>query len=122
MPGESGRAGLRTAPVAAGWEALFDGLDSKQVNLDDCFPEPEEMEPVVREAFADIDPSGEVGEECWSDYSKKIERWRGCRPQFERFLENGPRYRDELKELVATPGATTAYGPSSSTVRTIAGP
>jgi glycerol-1-phosphate dehydrogenase [NAD(P)+] len=97
------QVGVATVPVAAGWEALFDGLDPKQVNLDDCFPEPEEMEPVVREAFANIDPSGGVGEECWSDYSKKIERWRGCRPQFERFLENWPRYRDELKELVVPP-------------------
>src|SRR5215212_4405631 len=97
------QVGVATVPVAAGWEALFDGLDPKQVNLDDCFPEPEEMEPVVREAFAVIDPSGGVGEECWSDYSKKIERWRGCRPQFESFLENWPRYRDELKELVVSP-------------------
>src|ERR687889_423421 len=49
---------------AAAWVALFDGLDPKQINLDDCFPEPEAMEPVVREAFDQIDPSGGVSEEC----------------------------------------------------------
>lgn len=97
------QVGVATVPVAAAWEALFSGLDPAKVDPDECFPEPEEVEPVVREAFAEIDPSGEVGEECWSDYSKKIERWKGCRPQFERFLENWPRYKDELREMVVPP-------------------
>jgi glycerol-1-phosphate dehydrogenase [NAD(P)+] len=97
------QVGVATVPVAAGWETLFSEFDPAKIDSDDCFPELEEMEPVVREAFANIDSSGGVGEECWSDYSKKIERWRGCRPQFERFLENWPRYRDELKELVVPP-------------------
>src|SRR5215212_8556685 len=97
------QVGVATIPVAAGWEMLFSEFDPAKIDSDYCFPEPEEMEPVVRGAFADIDPSGGVGEECWSDYSKKIERWRGCRPQFESFLENWPRYRDELKELVVPP-------------------
>ena len=97
------QVGVATVPVAAAWEALFSGLDPAKIDPDGCFPEPNEMEPVVREAFAKIDPSGGVGEECWSDYSKKTERWRGCRPQFESFLENWPRYRDELKELVVSP-------------------
>src|SRR5919199_4000306 len=94
------QVGVATVPVAAGWETLFSEFDPAKIDSDDCFPELEEMEPVVRGAFTNIDPSGGVGEECWSDYSKKIERWRGCRPQFESFLENWPRYRDELKELI----------------------
>src|SRR5215212_8657087 len=97
------QVGVATVPVAAMWEMLFSEFDPAKIDSDYCFPEPEEMEPVVRGAFADIDPSGGAGEECWSDYSKKIERWRGCRPQFESFLENWPRYRDELKELVVPP-------------------
>ena len=97
------QVGVATVPVAAAWEALFSGLDPARIDPADCFPEPEEVEPVVREAFAEIDPSGQVGEECWSDYSKKIARWKGCRPQFEGFLGNWPRYKDELKEMVVPP-------------------
>ncbi len=97
------QVGVATVPVAAAWEALFSEFDPAKIDPDDCFPEPDEVEPVVREAFAKIDPSGEVGEECWSDYSKKIERWKGCRPQFEGFLENWPRYKDELREMVVPP-------------------
>ena len=97
------QVGVATVPVSAAWEALFSGLDPAKIDPDDCFPKPDELEPVVREAFAEIDPSGEVGEECWSDYSKKIERWKGCRPQFEDFLENWPRYKGELTEMVVPP-------------------
>jgi glycerol-1-phosphate dehydrogenase [NAD(P)+] len=97
------QVGVATVPVAAAWEALFSELDPAKIDPDGCFPEPDEVKPVVREAFAEIDPSGEVGEECWSDYRKKIERWKNCRPQFEGFLENWPRYRDELKDMVVPP-------------------
>jgi glycerol-1-phosphate dehydrogenase [NAD(P)+] len=114
------QVGVATVPVAAMWEALFSGLDPAKIDPDDCFPEPEEVEPIVREAFAGIDPSGQVGEECWSDYSKKIKRWKGCRPQFEGFLANWPRYKNKLKEIVVPPvrlgnalkesGAPTRFG------------
>jgi glycerol-1-phosphate dehydrogenase [NAD(P)+] len=45
------------------------------------------LEPVVREAFAGIDPSGGVGEECWSDYAGKLALWRRSRERVERFFE-----------------------------------
>ena len=61
------------------------------------------MEPVVREAFSDLDPTGVVGEECWADYRKKLERWREQRDKLEAFLDDWPRLRGELRELVAPP-------------------
>jgi glycerol-1-phosphate dehydrogenase [NAD(P)+] len=97
------QVGVATIPVAAAWEVLFSEFDPAKIDPDDCFPEPEEMEPVVREAFAKIDPLGEVGKECWGDYSKKIERWKSCRPHFEGFLANWPQYKYELKEMVVSP-------------------
>jgi glycerol-1-phosphate dehydrogenase [NAD(P)+] len=97
------QVGVACVPVAAAWEALLDSLDPSKINVDACFPQPERMEPVVREAFAEIDPSGGVGKECWSDYSKKLERWSECRPQLENFLDNWAQYREELRGIVATP-------------------
>ncbi|MBA2712373.1 MAG: iron-containing alcohol dehydrogenase [Rubrobacteraceae bacterium] len=97
------QVGVACVTVAAAWEALFDGLDKAEIDVDACFPDPGRMEPVVRDAFAQIDSSGEVGEECWSDYSKKLERWSGCRPQLENFLRNWPQYREELRDTVAPP-------------------
>ena len=43
------------------------------------FPSAAEMEPRVRAAFAELDPSGRVGEACWRGYARKLERWNGAR-------------------------------------------
>lgn len=97
------QVGVATVPVTAAWEMLLDGLDPAKVDVGACFPDPKRMEPVVREAFDRIDPSGGVADECWSDYSRKLERWKGRRPQLEGFLENWSRHRDELREMLVPP-------------------
>lgn len=97
------QVGVATVIVAAAWEALFEDLDPSTVDVDACFPEPEAMEPVVRKAFAGLDPTGVVGGECWSDYEKKLGRWRENRDRFESLLENWPRHRAGLAKLVAAP-------------------
>ena len=97
------QVGVATIVVAAAWEILFEELDPLAVDVDACFPEPSSMEPVVREAFEELDPTGAIGDECWSDYGKKLERWREHRQDFEAFLNNWPRYRDELGDMVASP-------------------
>lgn len=97
------QVGVAMIPVAAAWEILFSEFDPSEVDVDRCFPQPESMEPVVREAFADIDPTGAISDECWSDYAKKLERWRENRGGFEAFLGDWPRRKAELKEMVAPP-------------------
>ncbi|MDP9488474.1 MAG: iron-containing alcohol dehydrogenase [Actinomycetota bacterium] len=97
------QVGVATLVVAAAWEALFEGLDPSKVDLDACFPEPEGMEPFVREAFAGVDPTGAVADECWRDYRKKLERWRERQGVFESFLNGWPLHRTELKAMVASP-------------------
>lgn len=108
------QVGVATLIEAAAWEVLFSELDPSKVDLDACFPQPEAMEPVVREAFADLDPTGAVADECWSDYAKKLERWTEHREKFEAFLDDWPERRAELKEMVASPecpgGALTDAG------------
>lgn len=108
------QVGVASVVGAAAWEVLFEELDPSKVDVDACFPVPEKMEPTVREAFGSVDPTGTVAEECWSDYSKKLERWRENREVFEAFLEDWPRHRAELKEMVVSPerlaGALGAAG------------
>lgn len=97
------QVGVATIVAAAAWEALLADLEPSAIDVDACFPEPASMEPVVRGAFEELDPTGVIGDECWSDYGKKLERWRENRQNFEAFLDNWPRYRDELGEMVASP-------------------
>jgi len=97
------QVGVAMVVVAAAWEVLLDELNPAAIEIDACFPEPDSMEQVVREAFDGLDPTGAIGDECWSDYAKKLERWRESRQSFEAFLESWPRHQDELREMVASP-------------------
>jgi glycerol-1-phosphate dehydrogenase [NAD(P)+] len=111
------QVGVATVVVAAAYEVLFDELDPSNVDIDACFPDLGEMESVVREAFADLDPTGAVSAECWSDYGKKLERWREHRDRFEALLNGWSQHKAELGRMVASPerlgGALTAAGAPS---------
>jgi glycerol-1-phosphate dehydrogenase [NAD(P)+] len=92
-------------PVAAAWEDFLAGFDPSELDPDRLFPDAPEMEPVVRGAFSRIDSSGRVGEECWSDYKKKLVLWQRSRSRVERFLEDWPEHRAKLREMVLPPEA-----------------
>lgn len=97
------QVGIATVPVAAAWEELFSGLDPAEIDVDTCFPDLEAVEPMVRYAFSDLDPTGAIADECWSDYALKLERWRAARPRFEQFLANWAQHRAELRDMVYSP-------------------
>jgi len=90
-------------PHAIAFDALVRELDPAALDLERCYPSDQEMEDVVRSTFAEIDPSGQMAEECWSDYAAKLEAWRDARPRFEAFLANWPRERERLSELLTPP-------------------
>jgi glycerol-1-phosphate dehydrogenase [NAD(P)+] len=94
---------VATIPVAAAWEFALAELDPLRVDLDRLFPDESALEPVVREAFAGIDPSGGVGEECWSAYAGKLALWRRSRERVERFFEEWPEHRARMREMVLPP-------------------
>jgi glycerol-1-phosphate dehydrogenase [NAD(P)+] len=94
---------VASIPVAAAWEAFLGGFDPAALDLDDLFPGEAEMEPLVKGAFAVIDPSGGVGEECWNDYAKKLALWRRSRERVERFFEDWPGHRARMREMVLPP-------------------
>ncbi len=103
-PGVHGaQVGVATVIAAAAWQTLLESLDPLKINVDSCFPTSEGMEPIVREAFIGLDPTGAVGDECWRDYEQKLSRWRENRRTFESFLENWPCHRAELQKLAAAP-------------------
>jgi glycerol-1-phosphate dehydrogenase [NAD(P)+] len=112
--------GVAAIPVAAAWEAFLHEFDPSDVAPDSLFPDAARMEALVRKAFAGLDPSGKVGEECWRSYAVKLERWRRARPEVEAFLAAWPEHRAELQGMVLPPerlagalreaGAPTRFG------------
>ena len=87
--------------TAIAWDILLNELDPKKVDVDRCFPTPEEMKPKVFEAFSWINES--VAEECWRGYQKKLENWHAHKQNFIDFLNNWDTYKEELKGRVVDP-------------------
>jgi glycerol-1-phosphate dehydrogenase [NAD(P)+] len=99
------QVGVATAVVAAAWELLLAGDDPVIPGGALAFPEDAEMEPVVRAAFATIDPGGRVGDECWTAYRRKLARWRARRETVEAVRAAWAGHRSRLATMVATPDA-----------------
>ena len=72
------------------------------------FPDPAEMGERVREAFAALDPSGAMGEECARDYARKLERWNQARPRLEGLATTWPEHDERLAGLLADPADLVA--------------
>jgi glycerol-1-phosphate dehydrogenase [NAD(P)+] len=61
------------------------------------------MEPKVRAAFIEIDPSGRAAEECWRGYQRKLERWHDAREQLDTLWQRWPAFDLELDTLLVSP-------------------
>jgi len=92
-----------TVVAAAAWQIFLADFDPTSANLARAFPTPAVMEPVVRAAFAAIDPGGRVGEECWNDYRLKLARWHQARPRVEAFIHTWPEHRAALAGVTTSP-------------------
>lgn len=64
------------------------------------FPAEAEMRSRVLAAFVALDPSGAMGEECWSDYARKLERWHSARERLQTLSERWATFDAELDELL----------------------
>jgi glycerol-1-phosphate dehydrogenase [NAD(P)+] len=86
------------ALIGLGW--LLDNLDPKKIDIDKCYPPMEVMEKRVKDTFAELDPSGAMGAECWNDYRQKLEAWYKARPRFEAFLADWDNQKAQLESLM----------------------
>ncbi len=100
------QVGAAVVVAAATWQLLFDRLDrTDRTTLverlkDAPLTAPEET---VRAAFADVDPSGQVGAECWSDYSKKAAAVDRHRSDVITLISQWPQAAGRLRPLVRPP-------------------
>jgi glycerol-1-phosphate dehydrogenase [NAD(P)+] len=67
------QVGVSTVVAATLWRRVIERLGAGGVTLRS--PEEGEMARRVRRAFAALDPSGAMGDECWRLYSRKLTRW-----------------------------------------------
>ena len=86
------------ALIALGW--LLDELDPAQVDIEKCYPSVEAMERRVKDTFAEFDPTGAMGQECWNDYRQKLDGWYEARPKFEAFLADWENKKAHLESMI----------------------
>lgn len=94
---------LLTVLTTLAFRHFMDEFDPATVNLDDCFPARDEMQARVLNAFAFLDADGVIANECWTEYSKKLDLWNNQREQAAAFLRDWDTIRAELETIVRPP-------------------
>ena len=100
------QVGAASVVAAAAWQLLFDRLETADR---DALAERLSNGPLasdestVRSAFNEVDPSGGVAVECWSDYSKKAAAIERQRAELRHVIEDWPSISARLRPLVHTP-------------------
>lgn len=88
---------------SAAYQQFLEHFEPDSVVVDDCFPPQDIMRQMVFSTFYAIDPSNKVGQECWSDYHIKLEKWHDRRAKFEVFLKNWSNIKPELASRTRSP-------------------
>jgi glycerol-1-phosphate dehydrogenase [NAD(P)+] len=94
---------LLTVLTTLAFQEFMNEFDPARVDLERCYPEPQEMQARIRRAFDELDPSGGIASEFWGEYRKKLEAWHAHRVTFESFLREWDSIRRELEVLVRPP-------------------
>jgi glycerol-1-phosphate dehydrogenase [NAD(P)+] len=98
---------LATILTTSAYQTLFDEFEPAEVNLEHCYPTEAQIKERIEDSFHELDPSGRVAAECWSDYKIKLEAWHAQRADFKDVLSDWPIIRAHLGSLVKPPEAVS---------------
>jgi glycerol-1-phosphate dehydrogenase [NAD(P)+] len=91
---------LAAVQAAACYETVLREFVPATIRWEACFPEATEIRTRVAGAFTTMDPTGHIGEECWRDFSIKLEAWRDQRADLGARMADWPGIRSELARRV----------------------
>ncbi|CAG0987137.1 glycerol-1-phosphate dehydrogenase [NAD(P)+] [Anaerolineales bacterium] len=94
---------LATLAGAEMYRCFLADFDPRSLRVDECYPSMDLMKKRVESGFAEIDPSGKAGMECWADYSQKLEKWHAHRKDFESVLKEWDSVRAQLQVETCPP-------------------
>lgn len=98
---------LATLLTTGAYQIFFNEFEPSEVNLEQCYPTEAQMKARIETAFAPLDPTGRVAQECWSDYKVKLEAWHAHRADFEAALRAWPEIQTKLRSLAKPPELTS---------------
>jgi len=88
---------LASALASSAYAILLGEFDPSTIDPARCFPDDATMHRRILTAFSAIDPTGQAAEECWSDYSHKLQAWRAHRDEIRRQWAAWPELRAALQ-------------------------
>ena len=94
---------LATVLCSGAYQAFLNEFEPAEVDIDQCYPQPEQMKALIFEEFSKVEPSGKAGEECWSDYRIKLENWSKQREKLEALLARWGTIRRDLMSFWRPP-------------------
>ena len=98
------QVGVATLTAAQLYQNFLNNFDPRAVNFESCYPMDEQMQARIYQLFQQVDPTGAMARECWSDYSKKRALWHHNRVLFEQFCQSWQStHRKKLASLVCPP-------------------
>ena len=101
------QVGVSSIVAALLWKRVLDELADGGLSRV-IVPDAVDSEKEVRAAFSEVDPSGEMAEECWRDYGRKLARWARAGERIEVAAEQWPSHSHALSHLLAPPESIAA--------------
>lgn len=102
------QVGVASILVAIAWSRLLRDFDPASLAGGGAAGSDEpgaaaDREKRVRSAFASLDATGAAADECWGDYGRKLERWRGAIDRRMELAAGWAAHRARLADLVLAP-------------------
>lgn len=97
------QVGVAAVVAAALWERMIATLSAQSLRHVVVVPSVEDLERRVKGAFSDVDPSGTMGAECWSDYAKKLDAWAGAQPSVGELSEQWDDAVSAVRRVLVSP-------------------
>jgi hypothetical protein len=97
------QVGLASILAAEAYRVFLAETDPTRIDLEACFPGQGVMRSRVTSSFANVSPSGAMGEARWGEYRSKLGIWHAQRPQIEAALANWPALRRRVQARTRRP-------------------
>ena len=94
---------LATLLTTSAYDLFLNEFEPAEVRLEACYPPAAQMKARIEQAFGQLDPSGRVAAECWSDYQLKLEAWHAHRANLSEALGDWPAVQAHLRSLTKPP-------------------
>ena len=103
------QVGVASVIAAAAWEIFCERMAETPLDPASLFGTLDVWEGRARAGFAELDPSGQLGGECWTHYRQKMIKWQRNRVAVERTFSAWPAICQQRNRLVLGSHQMAAY-------------